>query len=152
MLARGDYAANTGDGDSPQRYGDAALIFSGVCLSGSKITTADITDGTSNTYFGGEKSLDVDDYFNGYSGGDDDEQYVGDNVDVLRSTNNPNYPLLLDRTGYDNPNCFGIAHLAACNMLFCDGSVHSINYSIDPEVHRRLGNRHDGLMIDAKKY
>ena len=63
MLARGDYAANTGDGDSPQRYGDAALIFSGVCWSGSKITTADITDGTSNTYFGGEKSLNIERLF-----------------------------------------------------------------------------------------
>ena len=144
-VARGDYAACTGDGNNAQRYGNASMIFDGVCWSGSKITAADITDGLSNTYFGGEKSLDVDYYFNGYSGGDDDEQYNGDNYDVLRTTNNPNCPLLLDRMGYDNVNSFGSAHLNACNMLFCDGSVHPINYSIDPEIHRRFGNRHDGM-------
>ena len=151
-LARGDYAACTGDGTNPQRYGNTSMIFNGVCWSGSKIRTADITDGTSNTYFGGEKALDADYYFNGNSGGDDDEQYNGDNYDVLRSTNNPNCPLLLDRPGYDNVELLWQRHLSACNMLFCDGSVHPINYSIELEIHRRFGNRHDGLPIDAKAW
>jgi prepilin-type processing-associated H-X9-DG protein len=47
---------------------------------------------------------------------------------------------------------FGSAHANGCNMAFCDGSVQMISYQIDPEVHRRLGNRQDELPINGNKY
>ena len=37
-------------------------------------------------------------------------------------------------------------------MAFCDGSVQKMNFTIDPETHRRLGCRNDGLTIDGNKF
>jgi len=41
-------------------------------------------------------------------------------------------------------NLWGSAHSATMNMLFCDGSVHGVPYSVDVNVHRSLANRGDG--------
>ena len=37
-------------------------------------------------------------------------------------------------------------------MAMCDGSVHTMNYSIDPETYRRLGDRADGLPIQGQNW
>jgi len=37
-------------------------------------------------------------------------------------------------------------------MAFCDGSVQMMSYSIDIEIHRRLGNRKDGMIIDGNAF
>jgi prepilin-type N-terminal cleavage/methylation domain-containing protein/prepilin-type processing-associated H-X9-DG protein len=47
---------------------------------------------------------------------------------------------------------FGSAHSGSFNMLFCDGSVHAINYEVDPRVHAYLSNRADGNQIDPSAY
>jgi hypothetical protein len=44
---------------------------------------------------------------------------------------------------------FGSAHPATFQMVFCDGSVHSIAYEIDPATHRKLANRFDGEAVPA---
>ena len=46
----------------------------------------------------------------------------------------------------------GTRHAVGVNMALCDGSVHVINYSINSETYRRLGNRKDGEPIDGKGF
>jgi prepilin-type processing-associated H-X9-DG protein len=122
-----------------------------------------ITDGTSQTYLLGEKTLNPDYWLTGQDGSDDQGALVGDDDDIVRWTAilgpNPSYylPPYQDLPGYagtpgTNDDGFGSAHAQGFNMALCDGSVRAINYSIDPETHRRLGNRKDGLVIDAKKW
>ena len=47
---------------------------------------------------------------------------------------------------------FGSAHSSAFNMAFCDGSVHSIAYDVDPSIHGQLSNRQDGATPDETLY
>lgn len=125
----------------------------------SMVRAAHVKDGTSNTYLAGEKYLAPDNYLNGQDGGDNESMYVGDNPDITRytgwaSTNNSSswLPPMQDTPGYVVDYMYGSAHAGTWNVVFCDGSVKAINYSIDPETHRRLGNRADGLPISQNLY
>ena len=46
---------------------------------------------------------------------------------------------------------FGSPHSGGCNFAFCDGSVRSISYSIDPQIAAWLANRKDRQAISADK-
>lgn len=159
-VGRSDYAACMGDlfvalfgpgpatlaeGDDPA-YAWTQTDNTGICYRRSEIRLADVTDGASHTYMVGEKYLDRNDYLNGVASNDNESMYAGYDRDTLRTTH-PFYPPLVDQPGVDNSEAFGSAHVAAFHVVFCDGSVHAINYQVDAEINRRLGNRSDGGAI-----
>jgi hypothetical protein len=144
-----------------------ATWMTGIVYRGSMIRVSDISDGTSSTYLLGEKKLDPDCYTAGGDGGDNEAALVGDDNDTQRWTGyvagKPNAPWpcgpnktcdppQVDTPGYSDQWGFGAAHLNGFMMALCDGSVHLFSYSMDPEIHRRLSNREDGLTIDAKSF
>lgn len=149
---RADYVANAGDtkvmwGGGPNvANGFAGIGFAnmnnsnGVSHQRSVIKMADIMDGTSNTYMVGEKYLNPDNYETGYDYGDDHSFMAGDDYDMHAWTDNPP---LQDRKGYAEFWRFGSSHSSGFNVTFCDGSVRHIIYTVDPVVHRYLGNRKD---------
>jgi prepilin-type processing-associated H-X9-DG protein len=158
-LTTADYAANSGDLKGVQSCEFSNPVWTGVCFYKSNLTAADVTDGLSNTYFAGEKLLNADSYFTGGAGGEDDNAYAGDNIDTLRSGHYDSTDLVTsayfflrqDTPGIDYEWAFGSTHSSVCNMVFCDGSVQAVSYSVDPEIHRRLCHRKDGLVIDGGK-
>ncbi len=170
-VARTDYAANCGDPetnwdlDGPETLGqgdqmaasgtwpDVSKAATGICYLRSQIRVGDVLDGASNTYMIGEKYLNPDSYEDGSDGADNESMYSGYNNDNHRSTRTSTslidkYAPLQDQPGNMNPYPFGSAHSAAFNMVFCDGSVRSVSYAVDKQLHRRLGNREDGEAVD----
>ncbi|MGI6414295.1 MAG: DUF1559 domain-containing protein [Thermoguttaceae bacterium] len=130
-------------------------IETGVIYQRSTVAIGDISDGTSNTYLLGEKYVSREMYTTGADNGDDQSMYVGYDLDVNRWTQNDPvapYTPLRDRRGLEQYYRFGSAHPGACNFVFCDGSVRSVSYTIDPEIHRRLGNRSDGQPVDSSRF
>ena len=180
VIARSDYAANSGDNgyngtpgptslangdrgvgfDSLGYYGTSRPVLqTGIMYLCSEVKMSDVSDGTTATYLIGEKYLCPDRYFDGDDGTDDQGAYLGADSDNHRWTG---YNGSVSRVApmQDNPGYspgyryafFGSAHSNGFHMAFCDGSVQLINYTIDPEIHRCLGNRHDGEVIDAKAF
>ena len=172
VVARTDYAGSAGSvfGDliyGPQSYnqadsgnfdwGNGPNDCNGVIYIRSEVTQAMITDGLTHTYLIGERYLTPDAY-NDYRVGhyvcaDDQGWNMGYDYDVSRWTFlKPRQ----DTPGWcDNDCCdriFGSAHSHGFNMLLCDGSVHTLSYSVNREVHRRLGNRMDGKTVDKSQF
>jgi prepilin-type N-terminal cleavage/methylation domain-containing protein/prepilin-type processing-associated H-X9-DG protein len=170
-----DYAANCGDGTGQEgnvnqnsqaaggpltlAQGDSTTflwvatghslpaVFTGICYTRSQLTSSQITDGLSNTFFGGEKFLCPINYTNGADLGDDEFATCGmdnDNVRTGHQVPAMDYTTPAGATPDPNGLWFGSAHPSGCNMVFCDGSVHSVDYGIDVTTMEHFANRSDG--------
>ena len=71
----------------------------------------------------------------------------GAGQDMNRWTSRDLVPMQ-DRRGVSGSKRFGSAHQSGLNMMFCDGSVRHMSYTVDAETHRRLGNREGGMVVD----
>jgi prepilin-type processing-associated H-X9-DG protein len=96
-----------------------------------------VCHGTSNTYLVGEKYVDPFAYYSGQEEGDDEPMLIGMDMCISHCTA---LPPVRDRLNYKY-FFFGSAHAGGCNMLYCDGRVGLVAYSVDPAAHRRAGNR-----------
>ena len=142
---------------------DANLKFcqTGIMYYRSALKLSQITDGTSKTYFVGEKWMPSNGYDGttdedrpGYTAGDNQSMYTGYEWDNHRVAWNPDSTASQQSfqpaqdyatTGSQGPERrFGSAHPGSFQMSFCDGSVQSISYDIDPNTHRILAHRFDG--------
>ena len=124
----------------------------------SKVPPNWITDGLSCTFLLGEKYINADCYETGTDQGDDQNAYVGYDLDTVRHACH-SYPPYQDRPGVSSYFSWGSAHPNGFNMAFCDGSVQTFKYmryydysAADVAVYSYLANRCDGHVIDAKKY
>ncbi len=162
LMARGDYAANSGDGTAldgtggqidegddrvdgssgggPGSYTNSPPYLkhplTGVMYACSTVRIPDITRGTSQTFLIGERYLNPNNYFTGLDPGDNEAMYVGFDNDTSRSTaQSP----VQDTPGTAYTQQFGSAHTAGLNMLYCDGSVHFIGYNVNATQWMRNG-------------
>ncbi|MGD0897967.1 MAG: DUF1559 domain-containing protein [Thermoguttaceae bacterium] len=127
---------------------DVAGLFNswtGVTFRCSQIGTAQIKGGTGNTILYGDKYDCATVYSNGGSASENENQYVGMDNDISRST--CSLPMH-DRDQVNSATMFGGCHPACINFAFCDGSVRSLNYNIDFPTYQQLGRRVKTAQVD----
>jgi prepilin-type processing-associated H-X9-DG protein len=130
-------------------YAASNLEGTGIIRQYKSHKIADVTDGLSNTMILADKRVSLQGM--GSNQPDDNEGYtVGFDEDTVRRTNSPPQPdLTTEGTGN---KLFGSSHPGKFNVLFADGSVHSVVYTIDPLVFSCLGNIADGQAIQATDF
>lgn len=157
---------------SGDRRADRDLQYcqSGIMFFRSETKIKSIEDGTTNTYLLGEKWMPLDGYegttdhrATNFTYGDNQSMYVGydwDNHRVAWHPDSPKDPEFFQPSPDKIQNIeaplpepkFGSAHPSAFNMAFADGSVRTIPYDIDHEVHRWLAVRDDGQVVDSSSF
>ena len=119
-------------------YRGETIRPNGIIYGRSATHLDDIVDGASNTYLIGQKTVRKGFYKNGNDAGDTRSMYVGFCSDTSRVTSHKATPD--QKLQWINPNRFGGPHPEIWIAAFADGSVRSVSYSIDIEVHKASGD------------
>lgn len=107
-------------------------------------TVKDILDGTSSTILLAEKRVSTDCYDGGCSGNDNSPYQ---SIDQTKSRDIRITPSR-DPLRFDWSYSFGSAHAGGLNVLFCDGSVRLVSYSVANEVWHGMGTKAGREKVD----
>ena len=121
---------------------DTPIKANGIMFWNSRVGIRDITDGASNTFMVGERSVTS---ASGIWPGVGSNEFENDAVSECSHGSRLN----------QSPTSFSSAHADGAHFLFCDGRAQFIDNGIDsqPETkgdlgtYQRLANRHDGLPV-----
>ena len=92
-------------------------------------------------------------YLGQISRNDDNEGYTcGNDWDTMRNANQPPERDKNEASAERGLAQFGSSHPSGLNVVFVDGSLHHITYTIDPTIFSRLGTRADGQPIDSSDF
>ena len=173
LVGKTDYAANGGShlyvgtaGPAPSNncysvYPKCAWAttdlsaFDGISGERSEVTAGAVTNGLSNVFLAGEKSLDPKLYSAGANVGSAGVENYSDLEGNGPDTNRwvASAPLRDTPTAPASPPAmsagFGSAHSQGVHFAFCDGSVKMISYSIDPITCQNLGSRNSGTISEG---
>ena len=134
-------------------------IVDGKLVNGGKgrYKYRDIRDGTSNTFFIGEKALHIDHLGEAGGWGDNciyngDEPFafmrIGGPTVQVNGTNN-HFRLENTARGFNGlVPAFGSLHTGVCNFVLGDGATKMVSVDIDLETLGRLCSRNDGKQVD----
>ncbi len=131
--------------------------FDGVVIPRFGVRLQQITDGTAQTMLLSERFLHID-YHEANHGGnlaaDNNSAYQGYEFDTIRWASSYVHPYNGTRPGMPRSNNlgprepatyrFGSSHPGVFLSAYCDGSVHTLSFDVDPGPWERLGSRHDG--------
>lgn len=142
---------NCGDwGWGPYQY----KVWDGIVGLRRGAKLRQVTDGASNTLLAAEKFVPSNRYLDGSYAADNNSMYEGYDWDTVRWTGaqapqNPgDNPGKLPYQDIDGDKAlytenFGGPH-SALNAAYCDGSVHTITFDVDPEAWNAVGRRNGG--------
>jgi prepilin-type N-terminal cleavage/methylation domain-containing protein/prepilin-type processing-associated H-X9-DG protein len=132
-------------------YAASNLEGTGAVRQFYPLSISDITDGTSQTLLAGEKRLDLG--WLGTNAPDDNEGYTcGFDHDSMRLTTRRPAPDPRESDNATGDNLFGSSHPDVFNVVFADGSVHTLSYQISRIVFSYLGNKSDGNAISESDF